>query len=108
MYLAMSDSESGNQRSDDLVSPRGARQEIELADMLEKLEYRDPLYLFACHLEWRARGNVAAYQDLVAALGDPDCDIRVVAEVLLHRDSPVSELTENGVESGEVGAEFLE
>ena len=76
--------------------------------MSEKLEYRDPLYLFACHLEWRNKRNLAAYQELVAALGDPDCDTRVVAEVLLHRDSPVSELTENGVESGEVGAEFLE
>jgi hypothetical protein len=104
----MSDSERSNQRSDDLVSPRGARQEIELADMSEKLEYRDPLYLFACHLEWRNRGNLAAYQELLAALGDPDCDIRVVAEVLLHRDSQVSELAEKSVESGEVGAEFLD
>jgi hypothetical protein len=76
--------------------------------MSEKLAYRDPLYLFACYLEWRDTGNVAGYQELLAALGDPDCGIRVVAEVLLHRYSPVSELTEKSVESGEVGAEFLE
>jgi hypothetical protein len=44
---------------------------------------RDPLYLFACHLEWRGRGNLAAYEDLLAALDDSDCDLRTVAEVLL-------------------------
>ena len=99
MYLAMSDSERGNQRSDDLVSPRGARQEIELADMSEKLECRNPLYLLASHLEWRNRGNVAAYQELVAALGDPDCDIRVVAEVLLYRNSPCPDVVERIVKA---------
>jgi len=44
---------------------------------------RDPLYLFACHLEWRSRGNLAAYAELLAALDDSDCDIRTIAEVLL-------------------------
>jgi len=49
---------------------------------------RDPLYLFACHLEWRDRRNVAAYQELIAALDDPDDGIRAVAEALLKRRSP--------------------
>ena len=31
---------------------------------------RDPLYLFLCHLEWRNRHNLAAYNELVAALDD--------------------------------------
>ncbi len=49
---------------------------------------RDPLYLFACHLEWRDRRNLEAYKELIAALDDHDRDIRYVAELLLHRSSP--------------------
>ena len=49
---------------------------------------RDPLYLFACHLEWWHKGKLEAYQELVAALDDDDEDIRIVAEKLLHRPSP--------------------
>lgn len=48
----------------------------------------DPLYLFARHLEWRAGGSIDAYQDLVAALDDPNKDIRAVAEMLVRRSSP--------------------
>ena len=49
---------------------------------------RDPLYLFACHLEWRDRRNLEAHKELVAALDDHDDDIRHLAELLLHRSSP--------------------
>ena len=49
---------------------------------------RDPLYLFACHLEWRDRRNLEAHKELVAALDDHDEDIRHLAELLLHRSSP--------------------
>ena len=49
---------------------------------------RDPLYLFACHLEWRDRRNFDAHKELVAALDDQDEDIRQLAELLLHRSSP--------------------
>ena len=49
---------------------------------------RDPLYLFACHLEWRDRGNLHAHKELIAALDDHDEDIRHLAELLLHRSSP--------------------
>ena len=49
---------------------------------------RDPLYLFACHLEWHKKGNVAAYEELLAALDDPDERNRAVAEALLKRSSP--------------------
>ena len=48
----------------------------------------DPLYLFACHLEWRDRRNLDAHKELVAALDDHDEDIRQLAELLLHRSSP--------------------
>ena len=44
----------------------------------------DPLYLFACHLEWLSRGDLAAYQELLAALDDTDGDVRIVAETLLQ------------------------
>ena len=47
----------------------------------------DPLYLFACHLEWDKRGNLAAYKELVSARDHPDSDIRLLAEVLLSRSS---------------------
>ena len=49
---------------------------------------RDPLYLFACHLEWRDRRNLDAQKELVTALDDHDEDIRHLAELLLHRSSP--------------------
>ena len=56
--------------------------------MSEKVGHRDALYLFACHLEWHGRRSLAAYQELLAALDDHDCDIRIIAEQLLHRHSP--------------------
>jgi hypothetical protein len=50
---------------------------------------RDPLYLFACHLEWRRTRNVRAYEELVAALDDPVEGVRTVAAHLLsNRPSP--------------------
>jgi len=48
---------------------------------------QDPLYLFACHLEWHHWRNLAAYQALVAALDDSEKRIRQIAEILLHRSS---------------------
>jgi len=56
--------------------------------MSENIGHRDALYLFVCYLEWRDKRNVEAYQELVAALDDPNCEIRNVAEELLHRSSP--------------------
>lgn len=57
--------------------------------LLDKSEPRDPLYLFMCHLEWRDRQSVKAYEELIAALDDSSEAIRVVAEHLLsHRYSP--------------------
>jgi hypothetical protein len=67
--------------------------------MSENGGHRDPLYLFACHLEWHSTGNLACYQELLAALDDNDSDIRIVAEVLLHRSSPRLEPTERTVEA---------
>ena len=67
--------------------------------MLENVGHRDPLYLFACHLEWHHKRNLAAYQELLAALDDVDCDIRAVAEALLHRSSPRREPAETTVEA---------
>jgi hypothetical protein len=61
--------------------------------MPETIARRDPLYLFMCHLQWHHTGNVAAHEELLAALDDTDPDIRIVAEVLLHRDSPRGEPT---------------
>ncbi len=49
---------------------------------------RDPIYLFACHVEWRDRRNLHAYNELIAALDDRDQSIRDLAETLLHRSSP--------------------
>jgi hypothetical protein len=49
---------------------------------------RDPLYLFACHLEWHTEGSLLAFHELLAALNDPNEDVRLVAESLLGRPSP--------------------
>ena len=59
---------------------------------------RDPVYLFACLLEWRDRGNLLAYHELTAALNDPDEGIRAVAEALL-RISPRRQADERTVEA---------
>jgi len=72
---------------------------IALTDMSEKIDHRDALYLFACHLEWRTKRNLAAYQELLAALDDHDRDIRLLAESLLHRSSPRPERTATGIKS---------
>ena len=48
---------------------------------------RDPLYLFLCHLEWRNRHNLAAYNELVAALDGGEPAIRELARNLIHRQS---------------------
>jgi hypothetical protein len=69
-----------------------------LTDMSENIAHRDPLYLFACHLEWHTRRNLVAYEELLAALDDNDADIRSVAEALLHRSSPRPERTETSAE----------
>lgn len=60
---------------------------------------RDSLYLFACHLEWRERRNLKAYEELVAALDDPDEKIRSIAEKLLHRGSPRPQLRRDDADS---------
>ena len=72
---------------------------IAFSDMSEKIGHRDALYLFACHLEWRTKQNLAAYQELLAALDDHDSNIRRLAESLLHRSSPRPERTAAVVES---------
>jgi hypothetical protein len=79
------------------VGPRiSMRTAIEMSDSVGQ---RDPLYLFACHLEWHDRRNVSAYQELLAALDDPDDSIRIVAEVLLRRNSPRPQPGEKGAEA---------
>jgi len=67
--------------------------------MSEKIEQRDALYLFACHLEWRTKRNLAAYQELLAALDDQHEDTRRLAESLLPRISPRPARTATGIES---------
>jgi len=52
------------------------------------MPHRDPLYLFLCHLEWKNRRHLAAYNELVAALDDGDPAIRELAQHLIHRRSP--------------------
>ena len=71
---------------------------IGLTDMSENIGHRDVLHLFACHSEWRTRRNLAAYQELLAALDDHDSDIRRLAESLLHRSSPRPQRTAIGIE----------
>jgi hypothetical protein len=63
------------------------------------VKHRDALYLFVCHIEWQINRNLAAYQELLAALDDHDQDIRRLAEELLHRSSPRPESTEKTVET---------
>ena len=93
---------SANWKSSSVESVRSNK--IGLTDMSENIGDRDVLYLFACLLEWRTRRNLAAYQELLAALDDHDNDSRRLAESLLHRSSPRPELTAIGIESCEGSA----
>ena len=88
---------SANWKSSSVESVRSNM--IGLTDMSENIGHRDALYLFACHLEWCTRRNLAAYQELLAALDDQDSDIRRLAQSLLHRRSPRPERTAIGIES---------
>ena len=72
--------------------------------MSEEIGHRDALYLFACHLEWLTKRDLAAYQEFLAALDDHDGDIRRFAESLLHRSSPRPKWTARVIESREVAA----
>jgi len=49
---------------------------------------RDPLYLFVCFVEWRKHGGVREFEELLAALDDPNEEVRLVAESLVDRLSP--------------------
>lgn len=44
----------------------------------------DPLYLFACQIEWRKRCSQLAGRELLCALASPDANSRFIAEVLLE------------------------
>jgi hypothetical protein len=44
----------------------------------------DPLYLFACQVEWRKRRSRVAAKELLCALASPDAQGRLIAEVLLE------------------------
>jgi len=76
----------GNRRSDpsgppqdcDAVHASTARKDADARS-------RDPLYLFACHLDWHCKKDIRAYQELVAVLVGSDQENRTVAEALLHR-----------------------
>ena len=67
--------------------------------MSENIGHRDALYLFACHLKWCSKRNLAAYQELLVALDDHDGEIRRVGESLLHRTSPRPARAERGIEA---------
>lgn len=67
--------------------------------MFERSGHRDPLYLFACHSEWRTKRNLACYNELLAALNDVEEEIRVLAEALLQCSSPRPTPTENYAEN---------
>lgn len=62
--------------------------ETQSKESLNLAPRREPLYLFACYLEWRNKENLHAFQELLAALDDPHEDARIVAESLLGRPSP--------------------
>jgi hypothetical protein len=58
---------------------------------------QDPLFLFACHVEWHQQRNLRAYQALLAGLDASDKRIRAIAETMLHRSSPRPQREGRGV-----------
>jgi len=74
-----------NQKSSPTESVRSNR--TGLAEISEKTETRDALYLFACHVEWYTKQSLVEYKELLAAIDDHDGYIRTLAEELLTRSS---------------------
>jgi hypothetical protein len=58
-----------------------------LSDISERTETRDALYLFACHVEWCTKQSLFEYNELLAAMDDHDCYMRILAEELFSRSS---------------------
>jgi hypothetical protein len=75
-----------NQKSPPAESARSNRTGV--AEISEKTETRDALYLFACHVEWCTKQSLIEYKELLAAIDDHDCYIRTLAEELVTRSSP--------------------
>ena len=74
-----------NQKSTPAQSVRS--NGTDLAEISEKTETPDALYLFACHVEWCTKQSLVEYKELLAAIDDHDCHIRTLAEELLTRSS---------------------
>ena len=55
-----------NQKSSPTESARGNR--TGLAEISEKTETRDALYLFACHVKWCTQQSLVEYKELLAAI----------------------------------------
>ncbi len=72
-----------NQKSPPAESVRNNR--TGLAEISEKTETRDALYLFACHVEWCTKQSLVEYKELLAAIDDHDCYICTLAEELVTR-----------------------
>jgi len=72
-----------NQKSSPAESVRSNKSG--LSDMSDRKETRDALYLFACHVEWCTKQSLVEYNELLTAMDDHDCDIRVLAEELATR-----------------------
>jgi len=73
------------------ISDRLARaglSELSLTRRSSTTGNQDPLFLFACYVEWHRQRNLRAYEALVAGLDDSDKGIRAIAEMMLHRGSP--------------------
>jgi hypothetical protein len=74
-----------NQKTSPAESVRSNR--TGLAGISEKTEPRDALYLFACHVEWCTKQSLVEHNELLEAMDDHDCYIRILAEELANRVS---------------------
>ena len=70
------------------LPPANVHPAVEFITSPKVARKRDPLYLFACKIEWRNHCNLTAFQELLAALDDPSEETRLIAESLLGRPSP--------------------
>ncbi len=70
------------------LQPVNVHPAVEFVTSPKAARRRDPLYLFACKIEWRNHCNLTAFQELLAALDDPSDETRLIAESLLGRPSP--------------------
>ena len=76
-------------------SKPGLRRDLAVSDA--SAEVKDLLYLFACQVEWEARGDPSAAWEVISAARGPHADRRAHARALLERYQQAAPQSQEGL-----------